>query len=170
MLLVVGLAAGLALARWVPRGGDEAGWLLIWTVLVGGLSLVGLPLVILDRRRRGRQGFRTRPSGPGQILWLSTGTAAWLLWPPIVMRTRAAQPNQMLDGGTATICFAYGTPLMALYVTIALLLGGHFRRGSRGRRLRRRRSWTETFGLILGLLWAATGLYVLAMIYLDDLR
>ena len=34
---------------------------------------------------------------------------------------------------------------------------------------RRPRSGTETFGLILGLLWACTGLYVLATIYKSDL-
>jgi hypothetical protein len=80
----------------------------------------------------------------------------------------------VLDGGSATICFAYGTPLMALYVTIALLLGGGFRRRRRRRlfqgRAVRQRSWMETFGLVLGLLWAGTGLYVLALIYFDDFR
>jgi hypothetical protein len=55
---------------------------------------------------------------------------------------------------------------MALYVTISLLAGGWLR----PRRLRRvRRSWTETFGLLLGLLWACTGLYVLVLLYRQDL-
>jgi hypothetical protein len=67
----------------------------------------------------------------------------------------------------ATVCYFYGTPLMALYVTIALLAGGWLRRPRRRRRARR--SWTETFGLLLGLVWACTGLYVLATIYHGDL-
>jgi uncharacterized protein (TIGR03382 family) len=63
------------------------------------------------------------------------------------------------------MCFAYGTPLMAIYVTAALLVGGWL-----GRRRRRqlRRSWRERFGLVLGLTWACTGLYVLYLLYHDD--
>jgi hypothetical protein len=56
---------------------------------------------------------------------------------------------------------------MALYVTIALHAGGWL--PLRRRRRHRPRSWTETFGLLLGLLWACTGLYVLGLIYHDDL-
>jgi hypothetical protein len=54
---------------------------------------------------------------------------------------------------------------MAVYVTIALLVSGRFRR-SRRRRLFR--SWQETFGLFLGLAWACTGLYLIATFYRQD--
>jgi hypothetical protein len=54
---------------------------------------------------------------------------------------------------------------MAVYVTLALLAGGFFRR-SRRRRLKR--SLQETFGLLLGLLWACTGLYMITRFYIDD--
>ena len=63
-------------------------------------------------------------------------------------------------------CYLYGTPLMAVYVTLALLAGGWL--GKR-RRKRLARSWQETFGLILGLVWACTGLYVLELLYEGDL-
>jgi hypothetical protein len=56
---------------------------------------------------------------------------------------------------------------MALYVVAALAAGGWLRR-SRRRRLRR--SWHERFGLALGLFWACTGLYVLALLYAEDLK
>jgi hypothetical protein len=62
-------------------------------------------------------------------------------------------------------CFAYGTPLMAIYVGSALLFGGWIRR--KGRSRRRRLSWRERFGLALGIAWAATGGYVLYLIYAD---
>jgi hypothetical protein len=64
------------------------------------------------------------------------------------------------------VCWFYGTPLMAVYVGLALLTGGRLRR------VRRRslwRNWRERFGLLVGLAWAATGLYLLAMFYREDL-
>jgi hypothetical protein len=55
---------------------------------------------------------------------------------------------------------------MAIYVTVALLAGGWLRRGRR----RRWRSWREQFGLLLGLAWACTGLYVMYLFYGEPLR
>ena len=52
-------------------------------------------------------------------------------------------------------------------MTFALLAGGSFRRSGR-RRIRR--SWQEIFGLLLGLLWACTGLYLIALFYVDDFQ
>ena len=63
------------------------------------------------------------------------------------------------------LCFFYGTPLMAVYVTLALLAGGSFRRA---RRRRLRRSWQETFRLLLGLVWACTGFYFITTFYRND--
>ena len=31
-----------------------------------------------------------------------------------------------------------------------------------------RRSWQETFGLLLGLVWACTGLYIISLFYRQD--
>lgn len=162
MVLIAGLSLGLALViegSRSPSGLKAAGRGFAFLLVVmglGGLSLVGPPLLLFRRRA----GY---PWGAGRFLWFSTGTAAWLLWPPIVYR-RVARGGPV-DGGGSTICFAYGTPLMALYVTAALLAGGWLRRG---RRRRAARDWRESFGLILGLAWALSGLYVLYLIYSED--
>jgi hypothetical protein len=167
MALVAGLAVGIWLV--LPPGGRvpqmgllEGGLLLGIAGVLGGLSLVGPPLLLRDRLRR-RRGARPGPWGAGRLLWFSSGTSAWLLWPPIV--SRRALGGAFNDSESA-VCFAYGTPLMALYVVAALSAGGWLRRS---RRRRMRRDWRERFGLLLGLLWACTGLYVLAMLYGEDL-
>jgi hypothetical protein len=70
-----------------------------------------------------------------------------------------------VENSISGTCFFYGTPLMAVYVVLTLLAGGYLRRS---RRRRMFRSWQETFGLLLGLAWACTGLYVISMFYHDD--
>jgi hypothetical protein len=65
----------------------------------------------------------------------------------------------------SAVCYFYGTPPMALYVTLGLLAGGHLRRSRRQRLVR---SWQENFGLVLGLMWACTGLYVISLFYRQD--
>ena len=171
--------AGLAVAFWaftepllqawrVPPPPDSMGfqpflgWLdsfgyTLMVVGLGGLSLAGVPLLLRDRARR-------PPSiwGPGKTLWFASGTAAWLLWPPVVY--------QKLSGGNGkdvtAVCYFYGTPLMALYMALALWAGRSLRRRKRRRRVL---GWQERFGLILGLAWACTGLYLLSMFYRIDL-
>lgn len=172
MLLIAGLAVGIWLFSPVGNSSEfEFGKMqegpIIWLAAVlGGLSVVGPILLVAERwRHRRGTGKRPVPWGAGRFLWFSSGTAAWLLWPPIVYQ-RVARGREF-DGSTTAMCFAYGTPLMALYVVIALMVGGWLRRS---RRRRMRRSWRERFGLVLGLLWACTGLYVLAMFYAEDLR
>jgi hypothetical protein len=161
VLLIAGFAVGLWLAiglldRSMPNRADE--WLGLVVFLLGGLSLVGPPLLMRVRRRR-----RTRLR-PGELLWFSHGTAAWLLWPPVIIHHVRAKPGE--SGAMAATCYVYGTPLMALYVTIALLAGGWL---PLRRRRHHRRPWTETLGLFLGLIWACTGLYVLWAVYKSDL-
>ncbi|MFO0909499.1 MAG: hypothetical protein U0794_14285 [Isosphaeraceae bacterium] len=159
MLMVAGLAVGvwLILPEIRPDAvatiGSVQDVVMLGSVgLLGGLALVGPPLLLWRRRR-------SVPWGSGRILWFATGTSAWLLWPPIVMRR--INGGRFGDADTG-ICFAYGTPLMAVYVTASLLAGGWLRKS---RRRRIWRSWHETFGLLLGLAWACTGLYVLANLY-----
>jgi hypothetical protein len=156
MLLIAGVALGLWLAAAVMQGEDQVGrWLVLLVFVLGGLSLVGPPLLLLTAQRRSW--------GAGRFLWFAHGTAAWLLWPPVIyLRSRGISGNSSTGA-----CFFYGTPLMAVYVTLTLLAGGHLKR-SRRRRLRR--SWQETFGLLLGLVWACTGLYWISQFYLEDLR
>src|SRR5262249_11895757 len=115
---------------------------------LGGLSLIGPPLLLLTARRRAW--------GAGRLLWFAQGTASWLLWPPFVYRKvmYSSPQSESISG----VCYYYGTPLMAVYVTLALLAGGRLKRS---RRRRISRSWQETFGLILGLAWACTGLYLI---------
>jgi hypothetical protein len=159
------MVAGLALGMWMvvadftrqAPGREKPLFMLGMAGLLGGLALVGVPLLLFERRRD------RRPWGAGKLLWFSSGTAAWLLWPPVVVRR--LKGGEFSDTETG-MCFAWGTPLMALYVTAALLAGGWL---GRRRRRRLRRSWREVFGLLLGLVWACTGLYTLYLLYEDDL-
>jgi hypothetical protein len=155
MVLIAGLALGLWLGLAMGGHEGESQWLNVLVFMLGGLSLVGPPLLLLTARRR--------PWGAGRFVWFAHGTAAWLLWPPVIyMRTRGL-PGPSMSGA----CFFYGTPLMAVYVTLTLLASGHFRRS---RRRRIRRSWQETFGLLVGLVWACTGLYWICSFYFEDFR
>jgi hypothetical protein len=162
MLIVAGLGLGLWLIlfelREVDRFPDYDAILLFLVMSLGGLAFVGPPLLLWERRRD------RRTWGAGKVLWFSTGGAAWLLWPPVIARRVR---GDHFEATTSGACFAYGTPLMALYLTLALLAGGWL--GRRGRR-RARRSWRETFGLLLGLAWACTGLYVLYLLYREDFQ
>jgi hypothetical protein len=124
--------------------------------LLGGLSIVGPPILLWQRWKGGRR------LGPGELLWFCQGTASWLLWPPIVyQRTQVKQGGESM----AAVCYFYGTPMMALFVTISLVSGGWIRR-----RRRRRRTGHEVLGLLIGLAWACTGVYILSLIYRNDLK
>lgn len=160
MALIAGLALGiwLVVAVFQGRQGNALQSLILYTLafLLGGISLIGPPLLLAERlRRRGRWG-------PGRLIWFAQGMASWLLWPPVIY-IRARERN--LDSSESASCYAYGTPLMAIYVTTALLAGGWL---GRSRRRRARRSWRERFGLMLGLAWACTGAYALYLLYEAD--
>ena len=128
---------------------------------LGGLSLVGPPLLLWER------WTRRRPWGDGRLFWFAQGTSSWLLWPPVIARRLTNAPEPLINETMSGLCYFYGTPLMALYVTLALLAGGRLRRS---RRRRAKRSWQERFGLLLGLAWACTGLYILSIIYRNDFQ
>jgi hypothetical protein len=159
------LIAGVALGLWLftkelqEPAGDQR-WLLAVVAVLSGCSLVGPPLLLWERRGS-KAMWRA-----GRVHWFAQGTAAWLMWPPMVA-ARLRGDSVFHNAGTG-ICYFYGTPLMALYVTLALLAGGWIR-PRRGRR-RRRYSWREQFGLLLGLAWACTGLYLLVNLYRDGIR
>lgn len=128
-------------------------------LMIAGIAF-GLWLVINDVRR---PADKADPPFANWVIGLvGVLMASWLLWPPVSYH-RALKGN--LEQSSAWVCYFYGTPLMAIYVTAALLAGGWLRR--RGRRFRRL-SWREQFGLIMNLLWASTGLYVLYLIYRED--
>ena len=158
-LLVAGIAVGFWLFGMMEMGPGGLGWYGPLIGVLGGMSVVGPPILLWERRRR-----RSR-WGPGEVLWFSSGISAWLLWPPIVIVRLRGQGGGQVGGGTTATCFAYGTPLMAIYVGSALLFGGWIRR--KGWSRRRRLSWREKFGLALGVAWAATGGYVLYLIYAE---
>ncbi|MGE3818166.1 MAG: hypothetical protein AB7I30_01910 [Isosphaeraceae bacterium] len=164
MVLIAGVAVGvwIVLPDLKDASADPVTGVGLLGVIgvLGGLSFVGVPLLLWERFRSNAERT-TGPWGPGRLTWFATGTSAWLLWPPIVAARIQGEPFGRSPGG---ICFLYGTPLMAVYVTAALLTGGWLRRR---RRRRRGRSWRERFGLLLGLAWACTGLYFVFTFYHD---
>lgn len=125
--------------------------------VLGGISLVGVPLLLL-------RGHKSGPWGAGKLAWFAHGMSSWLLWPPIVVW----QGSSGSRGPWSAICWLWGTPLMGIYVTASLVAGGWL--GRRGRR-RLQRSWQEQFGILLACMWACTGLYLLYLLYsIDVLR
>ena len=116
MLLIAGATVGIWLAlgelrsRNMGNGPDDhiAKVIFVFVFVLGGVSLVGVPLLLRTARHR--------PWGAGRLLWFAQGTAAWLLWPPIVYQ----RVQGRTAGSISAICYFYGTPLMALYMTLAL--------------------------------------------------
>lgn len=126
--------------------------------VLGGLTLVGPPLLCSEARRRRRRW------GPGKFLWCTQGVVTWLMYPPIVyVRAMKGKSNEAMT----EVCFFYGTPIMGLAVLIALIAGGRLRKWWRRPSSR---AWRERFGMLLGVLWAAFGLYVLTLLYLNDFK
>jgi hypothetical protein len=170
LAVAMALIAGAALGFWlvlpeIRAVGDpddltlEPGlgkWFLALVFTLGGVSLLGPPLLLAFARRR--------PWSAGRLLWFAHGTATWLLWPPVTYN-RIFHDGRLKDSMSA-ICYFYGTPLMAVYMTAALLAGGYLGRKSRRRM---QRSWQETLGLLVGLVWACTGLYLISLFYRRDL-
>jgi hypothetical protein len=162
MALVAAAGVGLWLVAPDLREGDDRvteRFVLGVVGVLGGISLLGPVFLIAELL-----GRRRRPFGPGEVVWFSQGMASWLLWPPVVYnRLQGQKFSDTLSGP----CYYYGTPLMAIFVTSALLAGGWIRPRRRGRA---RRSWREQCGLLLGLAWACTGFYVLYQLYKQDFK
>ncbi|MBX6313107.1 MAG: hypothetical protein IRY99_09375 [Isosphaeraceae bacterium] len=164
ILGLMALIAGVVLGLWIvapdlrePKQDWEGKILLTAAGVLGGLALLGPPILLWERR--GRRGLWRA----GRVLWFASGMASWLLWPPVIV---ARGQGRKFADTTSGVCFAYGTPLMAVYVTLALLAGGWLR--PRRRRAKPLEGW-ERFGLILALAWACTGAYVLYLLYRQDL-
>ncbi len=167
------LGEAVALALFIPELRQQSDWAdpdnltMAAGVLLAGPSLLGVPWLLTRKLRR--PGPDRGRWGAGRLLWFAHGSAAWLLWPPIVLRrsviTQGPMAGEFRDAaGLSQICYFYGTPLMGLYMLLALTAGGWLRR----RRLRHA-DWIERFGLLLGLLWALLGVMVLILIYLGSL-
>lgn len=165
LILVAGIAVAfgvlrpLLLARYDSPDGDPVEMIPVFLraiiATLGGVSLVGVPLLLL-RRHRDRRRW-----GPGKMAWFAHGTASWLLWPPILFW----QISDRSSAPWSAVCWLWGTPLMGVYVTASLLAGGWFRKR---RRRGPRRNWSERFGLLLSCAWACTGLYLLYLLYSID--
>jgi len=152
----MGLIATLAVGFWLALPMMERrDFFPSAVLLLGAVSAWGPLILILERFRR------RRPIRSGKLLWLVTGLAAWMLWPPALVRHVAFQKA---DPGLSLVCFTYVVPLSGLLLTGALALGGrlHDRKGWRT-------PWREAFGRWLALAWSSLGVYVLYTLYRGDL-
>ena len=98
MLLIAGAAVGFWLAvdqlrrEGNPNGPSQSwvqSWIYAFVFILGGVSLVGPPLLLVTALRR--------PWAAGRFLWFTQGTAAWLLWPPAIIHRVTAAGNQEFD-------------------------------------------------------------------------
>jgi hypothetical protein len=171
-LLVLSMALAMGLFLEPMR---ETDWwrlqnvVFLFVIVLAGPTAIGVPWLIV-RKLRGRFRYDRR-WGPGRLHWFAQGSAAWLLWPPIVstrLNLTAANAGMGSDpSSTAQICYFYGTPLMAVYMLIALAVGGRIRLSKKSRR---RIDWMERFGLLLAFLWTSVGAFLHWLIYTDRIR
>jgi hypothetical protein len=159
MFLIAGAAFGLwmfldefeSTQLFAEPDGEQ--WLLVVTSVLGGLSMAGAPIILLDRFRGGHR-WRS-----GALQWLAVGLATWSLAPAITLARMQVTGNAGLAGS----CFAYSLPLMGLFLFVATLIGG--------RPIQRwwtcRGWWPEWFGMWVLVGWSLAGLYVLFLVYRD---
>jgi len=169
VLLIVGVSVGLGLFlpefRQMDWGEADNAVGAAGMVLAGPTAL-GVPWLIWRKYRGRTRGDRRW--GPGRLLWFAHGSAAWLLCPPIVAKRAGFTQSGVADAANgAQICYFYGTPLMAVYMLLALRFGGRLGGSRRGRR---RIDWIERFGLALAILWAMVGAAIIWMIYTNRFR
>ncbi len=159
MLLIAGVALGLWLFldeidfRSLFVEPDDEEWLVTMVSLLAGASLAAGPLMLVHKLRS-RLRWRT-----GAFLWFGLSVACWGLAPAIAMARLKIVP----DEGMAGPCFIYTIPLMGLFVFVSCLVGGRPVAGwwsCRG-------SWPEWLGMWFVVAWAATGAYVLFLVYKD---
>ncbi len=154
MVLIAGAAYGLWLFQDEFSGSSVADNCLFAAVAVlGGISLAGVPIVIIDRIRTGRN-WRS-----GALLWFAVGMTAWSLAPAVTFVRLKVSSDHSIAGP----CFVYALPLMGLFSLATIFIGG--------RPVRRwwtcRGWWPEWFGMWMLVGWAGVGSYVLFLIYQD---
>ncbi len=153
MWLTAGAAAGLTLFGAPPGEFEPANsqwWRMELNALLCGVALAGLGFA-LPRPARRRQA--------GSLFALIAGLGTLLLLPPAAIEAfRAAS-----DRRTVVTCLYFVMPLMGLWTAFAALIDGAFARR------RRRRPWTESFGLGLAACWSPLGVWVLVDIYREVL-
>lgn len=153
---LMGLIGALAIGFWLSLPlMKQAKWFMVATLLLGSLSAWGPPVLVHERFRL------RRPISSGRLIWLVTGLAGWMLWPPALLRRVVFREA---DPGISLMCFAYMAPLSGLLLSVALVLGGrlHDRKGWRT-------PWREAFGRWLALAWSLLAVYVLYSLYRADL-
>jgi hypothetical protein len=157
MVLIAGIAFSLwlfeeDLDRYSPW--DVEGWVMIAVAVLGGISLAGGPMLVVDRIRN-RRRWRS-----GALLWFAISLAAWGLAPALtVIRVNPGGTT----GSMAGPCFFYSLPLMGLFSLVACAVAGRPAR----RWWTCRGWWPEWFGMWVLVGWSATGAYVLFEVYKD---
>lgn len=175
LAIVAGVAVGFAALREPIQQPDK--WmygLAVPCAVLGGASLAATGIILLRRRRLARE-IAARPGGPGlasgasriwsvgELVAFAAGASGWLLFPPLLVG---------FGNRAGVFCsYIYGTPLMALWMGFALLVGrGGHRNRNRNRDRLRPLSFNERLGWLLAILWACVGFYVLIRLYLDKDR
>jgi hypothetical protein len=153
MILIAGVAFGLWLFGPEFAEAHDDQWLVIVVSILGGVSLAGTPLILMDRFQGGRR-WRS-----GALHWLAMGLGCWAFVPALTtLRLEIVSKRSI-----APTCFVYSLPLMGLFLLLATLIGG--------RPIARwwicRGWWPEWVGMWILVGWAATGCYVLYLVYRD---
>src|SRR5690606_14342812 len=127
----------MALGIWIGMpyldGSDDLGmrWVAFVSGVLGGVALVGPPLLLWNRWRGPIPAARAR-LGPGRLLWFTSGVVTWLDWPPIIA-FRFRNPKSTAINSMAEVCFVYGTPAMGLFMWLGLWGSGWLRGKTRRR-------------------------------------
>ena len=151
MVLIAGVAFGLWLIKDPFNSSDPPGVVIVTVEILGGLSIAGAPMMLLDRFRHSRK-WRT-----GAFVWFGLGLVSWGLVPAITIE----RLNLGKQGGVAPICYIYMLPLMSLFFLTACAISG--------RPVRQwwtcRGWWPEWVGMYVLVGLAVVGVYLMYGIY-----
>jgi hypothetical protein len=159
---LMSLVAGIGVGFWLvsndlrrPPDDQAVVWSIAFAIL-GGLALVGPPLLLVERFGRASWLW-----GPGRILWFSQGVVLWLLLPSLVYY-RVLEKS--LWHSVTFECMLGAMLFLSMSQIPAFLIGGWLR----DRQRLARGSWREVFGLLLGLASSCVGAYALYLIHIYD--